>query len=73
MQANSSTTTVQVQIELADRSYAISIGSQLLGNSLTYRDLPRAATALVVSNTTVAPLYAAQLVSALQPHYGRVL
>ena len=73
MQANSSTTTVQVQIELADRSYAISIGSQLLGNSLTYRDLPRSATALVVSNTTVAPLYAPQLVLALQPHYGRVL
>ena len=73
MQANSSTTPAQVQIELTDRSYAISIGSQLLGNSLTYRDLPRSATALVVSNTTVAPLYAPQLVLALQPHYGRVL
>ena len=73
MQANSSTATTQVQIDLADRSYSIAIGSQLLGNALTYQHLPKAATALVVSNTTVAPLYAARLVLALQSHYGKVL
>ena len=64
---------IQVQIDLADRSYAIAIGSQLLGSALSYQHLPKAATALIVSNTTVAPLYAAQLVRALQPHYARVL
>ena len=73
MQANSFPEPAQVLIDLADRSYAIDIGSGLLGNALTYQLLPRAATALIVSNTTVAPLYAAQLVLALRPHYDRVL
>ncbi|SFC01258.1 3-dehydroquinate synthase [Polaromonas sp. OV174] len=63
----------QVQIELAERSYPIVIGSKLLGAALTYQQLPKAACALVVSNTTVAPLYAAQLMQALQSHYGQVL
>ena len=73
MQANSFPASAQVRIDLADRGYAIDIGSRLLGNALTYGDLPKAATALVVSNTTVAPLYAAQLVLALKPHFARVL
>ena len=72
MQANSPHAG-QVQIDLADRSYAIAIGSQLLGDALSYKHLPKAETALIVSNTTVAPLYAAQLVRALQPLYARVL
>ena len=62
-----------VRIDLADRSYAITIGSELLGSALTFQDLPKAATALVVSNTTVAPLYAAQLMDALRPRYAKVL
>jgi 3-dehydroquinate synthase len=66
MHANSSSTAARVQIELAERSYPIVIGNGLLGNQLTYQDLPKAATALVVSNTTVAPLYAAQLSQALR-------
>jgi 3-dehydroquinate synthase len=65
--------TAQVQIDLAERSYPIVIGSGLLGNARTYKDLPRAATALVVSNTAVAPLYAAKLTQALQAHFARVL
>ena len=73
MQANSSSATVQVRIDLAERSYPIFIGALLLGNALNYQHLPKAATALVVSNTTVAPLYAAKLIQALQGHYGRVL
>lgn len=35
--------------------------------------LPTAAVALVVTNTTVAPLYASQLIAALKPHYLQVL
>ena len=73
MQANSFVATPQVRIDLADRSYSIDIGSGLLGDARTYHHLPSAATALVVSNTTVAPFYAAQLVRALHPHYDRVL
>lgn len=62
----------QVRIELGERSYPILIGSGLLGQAQTYEGLPRAAQALIVTNTTVAPLYAQALQAALQPHYGRV-
>jgi 3-dehydroquinate synthase len=55
MQANSSPAAAQIQIDLGERSYPIVIGSGLLGSSLTYQNIPKAATALVVSNTTVAP------------------
>jgi 3-dehydroquinate synthase len=73
MQANSFSAAAQIQIDLGERSYPIVIGRGLLGNSLTYQNIPKAATALVVSNTTVAPLYAAQLVEALRQRYGKVL
>jgi 3-dehydroquinate synthase len=73
MHANSSPATQQVLISLGERSYPISIGSGLLGDPATYRQLPGADTALIVSNITVAPLYAASLQQALQVHYKRVL
>ncbi|MGH8857108.1 MAG: 3-dehydroquinate synthase [Polaromonas sp.] len=73
MQENSSPAAAQVQIDLAERSYPIVIGARLLGNAFTYEHLPKASTALIVSNTTVAPLYAAQLTQALQSHYDKVL
>ncbi|MGH6640246.1 MAG: 3-dehydroquinate synthase [Polaromonas sp.] len=73
MQENSSLAAAQVQIDLAERSYPIVIGARLLGNAFTYEHLPKATTALIVSNTTVAPLYAAQLTQALQSHYDKVL
>ena len=63
----------QVQIDLAERSYGIVIGSGLLGHSQTYQGLPRAHSALIVTNTTVAPLYASALQAALQHHHDRVL
>ena len=64
---------VQVSIDLAERSYPILIGKQLMGDPACYRHLPRAACALVVSNTTVAPLYAPQLMRTLQAQYDKVL
>ena len=73
MQANSSLIPAQVHIELADRSYPIVIGSGLLGDASTYQHLPPASTALIVSNTAVAPLCAAQLQAALQARYPKVL
>jgi 3-dehydroquinate synthase len=63
---------VTVRVELGERSYDILIGSGLLDQPVSWAGLPRAATALIVSNTTVAPLYAARLQAALNPHFGRV-
>ncbi len=63
----------RVNIDLGDRSYPIVIGAGLLGDPATYQGLPAASTALIVSNTTVAPLYAAQLQAALQGRYAKVL
>jgi 3-dehydroquinate synthase len=64
-----STSTDVVGIELADRSYQIVIGTGLLGDPAVYLGLPKAAHAVIVSNTTVAPLYAQRLQQALQAHY----
>ena len=63
----------QITISLAERSYPILIGKQLITDAATYANLPQAAGALIVSNTTVAPLYAAQLTEALRAHYKKVL
>ena len=62
----------QVNIDLGERSYPILIGSGLLSDPSVYAALPRARTALIVTNETVAPLYAAQLQAALAPHYPQV-
>ena len=73
MHANSPPATQQVFIDLGERSYPITIGVGLLSNPATYQNLPSANTALIVSNYTVAPLYAQPLQQALQAHYKRVL
>lgn len=61
-----------VTISLAERSYSIFIGSGLLSQTSTFDDLPKATTAVIVSNTTVGPLYAAQLRQSLLPIYANV-
>ena len=63
----------RVPIALGDRSYDIVIGSGLFGDAAVWQGLPRAATALIVSNPTVAGLYAGALRQALAPHYPRIL
>ena len=68
----SSPGTQTVAINLADRSYPINIAAGLLKNPTTYAALPSAATALIVTNTTVAPLYADALRAALAPKYPQV-
>ena len=70
--ANSSPSTSQVQIHLGDRSYPIVIGTSLLSAPASFAGLPQASQALIVSNTTVAPLYAQALQSALQAHFVTV-
>ncbi|MBB3177314.1 3-dehydroquinate synthase [Variovorax sp. Sphag1AA] len=61
-----------VEIQLGDRSYPILIGSGLLGDPGSYAALPSAATALIVTNTTVAPLYAETLRAALANRFRAV-
>lgn len=61
-----------VSIDLQDRSYQIVIGSSLFDNPLTYSALPSASSVLIVSNTTVGPLYAARLKQALSVKYAKV-
>jgi 3-dehydroquinate synthase len=62
----------QVRIALGERSYDILIGPGLLERPASWEGLPSAAAALVVSNTTVAPLYAARLRGALAGRYRQV-
>ncbi|MBD3892587.1 3-dehydroquinate synthase [Hydrogenophaga sp.] len=62
----------QVEIALGARSYGIHIGAGLLESPASYAGLPRAAAALIVSNTTVGPLYAQRLAAALAPHYPQL-
>lgn len=61
-----------VTIELAERSYRILIGDGLLADAASYVGLPRASTALIVSNTTVAPLYVEALRAALAGRYPQI-
>ena len=50
-----------IQIELGDRSYPIYIGAELLRDPTIFASLPSATTAVIVSNSTVTPLYAERL------------
>ncbi len=65
--------TALVPISLAERSYNIHIGSGLLTDPASWAGLPPAADALIVSNATVAPLYAQPLADQLARHHRRVL
>ena len=61
-----------VFIDLQHRSYHIAIRGSLFDNPLTYAELPAASSAMIVSNSTVAPLYAERLRRALQGKYANV-
>ncbi len=61
-----------VHIDLGERSYGIAIGAALLDDSASYAALPHASAALIVTNTTVAPLYAARLRAALAGRYAQI-
>ena len=62
----------RVHIDLADRGYDILIGTGLLGRADSYAGLPGGATAVVVTNRTVAPLLAERLMAALHAGFTRV-
>jgi len=61
-----------VPIALGDRSYDIVIGSGLLDDPAVFDGLPAAASALVVTNSTVAPLYGPRLRQTLAARYRQV-
>ena len=61
-----------VHIALAERSYDIAIAAGLLGSDAAWAQLPRAHAALIVTNSTVAPLYAKRLEQALAGVYAQV-
>jgi 3-dehydroquinate synthase len=65
--------TTHVPIALGDRSYDILIGSGLLADPDAWQGLPSGTFGVIVSNDTVAPLYAERLASVLRPHHRRVL
>jgi 3-dehydroquinate synthase len=59
-------------IDLGDRAYPILVGTGLFNQPTTYAHLPSAQSALIVSNSTVQPLYADRLAAALKPKYSKV-
>lgn len=61
-----------VPIDLPGRSYHIAIRGSLFDNPLSYAELPAASSALIVTNTTVGPLYAQRLQSALQGKFKHI-
>ena len=63
----------RVPIALGDRSYDIVIGPGLWRDVSAWQGLPRASTALIVSNPTVAGFYGTAMRQALAPHYGRII
>jgi 3-dehydroquinate synthase len=64
------TQTSILNVNLAERSYPIYIGAGLLGDSAVYRPHIHGQQVLVVSNTTVAPLYLETVLEALRAFGG---
>ena len=61
-----------VRIDLSKRSYDILIGNGLLGQPGSYEGLPTASDAMIVTNTTVAPLYVEALRGAIGGRHRRI-
>jgi 3-dehydroquinate synthase len=64
--------TAVVPVDTGRQHYDIHIGAGLLGSDEVWHDLPPAARAVIVSNTTVAALFGARLRSVLERHYAGV-
>jgi 3-dehydroquinate synthase len=62
-----------VPIDLGDRRYDILIGPGLLESPAAWCGLPGAHSAVIVTNTTVGPLYARRLRESLLRHYAQCL
>ena len=64
------TQATRVTIDLEGRSYPIVIGAGLLDHPDTFASLPKASAAVIVTNETVAPLFADRLARALQGKFA---
>ena len=64
------TPTTRVTIDLEGRSYPIVIGAGLLDQPDTFASLPSGSAAVIVTNETVAPLFADRLARALQGKFA---
>ena len=62
----------RIRVDIDERGYDIVIGSGLLSDPETYAWLPADAVAVVVSNTTVAPLFADRVTSGLRGRFRSV-
>jgi 3-dehydroquinate synthase len=62
----------RVAIDFGERSYSIEIGCGLIERASTWASVPPGAQALIVTNTTVAPLYAARLQQAISSRHQAV-
>ena len=62
----------QIRIDLGIRAYDILIGRGLLLRADSFEALPAGQHAVIVSNTTVAPLFAESLTAALKTRYRHV-
>ena len=65
-------TAQRVPIELGERSYDILIGAGVLDDVRSYDGLPAGGVAAIVTNVTVAPLYAQRLADVLRQRGTRV-
>ena len=62
----------RVRVDVVDRGYDILIGNGILSRAETYQGLPAGGTAVIVTNSTVAPLFADRLAHALHGRFGRI-
>ena len=67
-----SITTERVPIALGERSYHILVGQGLIDDPASFAGLGGSASALIVTNTTVAPLFAQRLAAALRTWHRRI-
>jgi 3-dehydroquinate synthase len=72
MESNTVAANKRVEIDLGERSYSVLIGEGGLTDSQAWSGLGGTAKALVVTNTTVAPLYAQRLTQFLQTKFAAV-
>ena len=63
----------RITIDLGARSYPILVAPGLLGKPQTYADLPAGQSAVIVTNPTVAALYARPLQAALAARFAQVV
>jgi len=61
-----------VHVDTGQDRYDILIGAGLWADPAVWEGLPRAAQAVIVSNTTVDPLYGDAVAAALAPHYPQI-